>query len=145
MASTTLYRHHSSEFRGASSDEGNRRTASLPIVVPPSRQNSFGIRTPGLAKTKPDSRSSIDSSSRENSFSEGRKEWSNGSKFDSSRRFSERVTKCLNCQFAVYCPKPQVDPNFCSKDCATCFYWPSSSDPLTPLTNFQEQNVRLML
>ena len=145
MATTTLYRHHSNEFPENNFEERSRRRASLPILVPSTKQTSFKFRQGSVSKSKSESKSSLNTISRESSFSERGQEKVNQVKTDSNRKSVDRVTKCLNCQFAVYCPKPHVDPNFCSKDCATCFYWPNSSESLTPLITLKEPHAKLLL
>ena len=39
-----------------------------------------------------------------------------------------RIKRCLHCQYPIYCPNPKNDPNFCSKDCATCYNWFRTTD-----------------
>jgi hypothetical protein len=34
-----------------------------------------------------------------------------------------KVKRCLHCTFPIYCPSPNIDPNFCSKDCVVCHNW----------------------
>ena len=40
-----------------------------------------------------------------------------------------KIKRCLHCQYPIYCPHPKNDPNFCSKDCATCYNWFRTTDP----------------
>ena len=40
-----------------------------------------------------------------------------------------KIKRCLHCQYPIYCPHPKNDPNFCSKDCATCYNWFRTTEP----------------